>query len=641
MRGPQAPAPDFESILGPGGGLSKRNFFEHRPGQVAMAKGVWETLVKGGTLLVEAGTGIGKSLAYLVPSALFDRRIVISTGTKALQEQLILKDIPLLEELLEGELRTVVMKGRANYLCRYYWDKFKAEPLLDSAAEAPFFKRIEEWVPGTPTGDRADLEGVPEDLPFWKEINARGDRCLGSHCPFYSDCFVTVLKRRAEGADLVVVNHHLLFADLALRSRWDVTVIPDYGDLILDEAHEAGDAAVSFFGTTVSKRMLQELCHDIQKGSGSPPDSSLVEASRTALETGLQFFGAFGLEQGRVVLDSRGSSEERVGIRQRMEVSLDRAALRLESLKDVPEALGLMERIKDLVEAISFILDGTEEDYVRWMDVRGSNVILGASPIEVSGILRESLFEQLRSTVMTSATLTVGGSFDFIRKTLGVPEEIQTEVIPSPFDYHSQSLLYIPEKFPDPGSADFLKALMSGARKLVEASSGRAFVLCTSYRNMEAVAEDMEKWGRYPVLVQGREPKGILLDRFRKAGNAVLVATSSFWQGVDVQGEALSLVILDKIPFAVPGDPLEAARIEKMKSRGENPFSGYQLPSAAIMLKQGLGRLIRSEKDRGVVACMDVRIRSRSYGRVLLKSLPPYGLTGSMDDVRQFYSLPF
>jgi ATP-dependent DNA helicase DinG len=638
MKGPRPKNPDFEALLGPGGPLSNLPFYEHRPGQVDMAKAVWRALRHDEILLAEAGTGIGKSLAYLLPALHMDRRVVISTGTKALQEQLAGKDLPLCEKLLGRPVRAVTVKGRANYLCLHYWRQFRAQPLFTTLDEGRHFQALCDWADHTGTGDKADWRGIPEGLPTWREVNARGERCLGSHCPLYNECFVVLLRRQAEAAEVVVTNHHLLFADLALKNRWDAAALPEYAHLVLDEAHEAEESATSFFGTSASKHMLNEWLGDaaraLKEGGRGRGAGILQDAGQAALF----FFGHFEGREHRDSLTAGFLDADAKKLRGRLTMRLDSAALALEAQRGDDEALGLLERLEAWREAFDFALDAEHDGFARWIEVRGKNVIFGSSPIDVGPLLRDHLFSRLNGALLTSATLTVGGRFDYLRGRLGVPPRAEELRVPSPFDYGQQGLLYVPSRFPDPSSEDFQEALCASVAELVCLSRGRAFVLCTSIRSMRAVAQALDGRVPYAVLMQGDEPKGVLLKRFRMAGNAVLVATASFWQGVDVQGEALSLVVLDKIPFAVPSDPVTQARIEYIRKEGEDPFQSFQLPSAAIMLQQGAGRLIRSAKDRGVVACFDVRLRRRAYGRTLLASLPPFRLTHSLEDVEAFFA---
>jgi ATP-dependent DNA helicase DinG len=638
MIGPRPHDPDFDALLGPESPLARQSYYEYRPGQIDMARAVWHALKDEEILLAEAGTGTGKSLAYLLPALHLDRRVIVSTGTKALQEQLARKDLPLCEKILGRGVRAVTVKGRANYLCLHYWRQFKAQPLFANAEEGRHFKALSEWAENTATGDKAEWVGVPEDLPSWREVNARGERCLGSHCPLYNECFVVILRRQAEAAEVVVTNHHLLFADLALKNRWDAAALPEYAHLVLDEAHEAEDSATSFFGTSASKRMLQEWIADCAKAFRGEDGARVTSALQDAGQASQFFFARFEGSERREALKRGALDGDLARLRDRLGQRLDSASLALESQKDSEEALGLLERLEAWREAFDFALDPADDGFARWVEVRGRNVVLGSSPIDVGPLLRDHLFSRLNGAVLTSATLTVGGKFGYLRSRLGVPPRAQEMKVPSPFDYAEQGLFYVPSRFPDPTSEDFQDALCSAVTELVCLSRGRAFVLCTSVKNMQLVAQALDGRVPYPVLVQGDEPKGLLLDRFREAGNAVLVATSSFWQGVDVQGEALSLVVLDKLPFAVPSDPLTQARIEHLRASGEDPFNAYQLPSAAILLQQGAGRLIRSTKDRGVVACLDVRLRRRGYGPLLIASLPPFRLASELEEVEAFFA---
>lgn len=633
--------PDFNALLGPGGALETCiPLYENRPGQAEMAKAVWRVFSSGGVLLAEAGTGTGKSLAYLLPALLLDKRVVVSTGTKALQEQLARKDVPLCAKALGREVKAVTVKGRANYLCLHYWSRFLAEPLLKEKGEARLFSTVARWAEKTRTGDRAELKGVPDDLSFWNEISARGERCLGTKCPLYRDCFVVKLKREAEAAEIILTNHHLLFADLAVKSRAaDARVLPDYTHLVLDEAHDVESAATSFFGTTASRRMLGELLRDASKAAPKerPALAEAISNAERAAERYFEVWEAGG--ERKITIEPRAIPDGEPELRQRLANLLDVVGHQLEAAGGASdEAFGLLERLETWREAFVFALEESGADYVRIAEVRGKNVLISANPIDIAPVMKEKLWTTLQSALLTSATLCTGGSFEFLRRQLGIDGAGVDELrVQSPFDYSSQGLFYVPERFPQPSSPEFLEALCQEALSLVQASRGRAFLLCTSFKNMRALAQFLETTIPYPLLVQGDEPKGLLLEHFREAGNAVLCATVSFWQGVDVQGEALSLVVLDKLPFGSPQDPLTQARIEKLKKAGRDPFNEYQLPSAAILLQQGAGRLIRSKQDRGVVACLDVRLRQKGYGRLLMASLPEFQTTGDLSAVQAFF----
>jgi len=634
---------DFKRLLGPEGPLARESFYEFRSGQVEMAEAVWKTLTEGGKLFVEAGTGTGKSLAYLLPSFFLNQRVVVSTRTKTLQDQLARKDIPLCSKLLGREPRTTLVKGRANYLCRYYWERFLKEPLLTSRGDAKYLSPLKKWAEHTKTGDRDEWSGIPENLGFWREINARADRCLGSACPLYQDCYTVKVRREAEAAELIVTNHHLLFADLAVKARWDSAVLPEYTRLIMDEAHEAEDAATSFFGSRASRRMFEEWLRDTAALFRSGETNRILESLQQANRLSAYFFGMLKTRSGfdgvkeRLPIASVELEDDFEELKRRFWTALDTAALVMDALEEKPEELsGLLERLDNWREAVDFVLNKEEDGFVRWIEVGERNVTLGASPIEVGSILEEHLYSRLTSAVFTSATLTVADSFKYLEQRLGVSEEAAELVINSPFDFESQGMLYVPGSIPVPSDPRFGEALVDTARRLIAASRGRAFVLCTSFRNMNLVAEGLKQL-EYPLLVQGRESKGRLIERFKEAGNAVLVATSSFWQGVDVQGAALSLVVIDKIPFAVPSEPVVEARINKLRKSGINPFSTYQVPSAAIVLKQGVGRLIRSKSDRGAVACLDARLRNSRYGNIILRSLPPFKRTDRLEDVDAFF----
>jgi ATP-dependent DNA helicase DinG len=630
--------------------------YEFRRGQLQMAQAVEEALKEKRHLLVEAGTGTGKTLAYLVPVIRSGKRVIISTGTKNLQEQLYFKDIPFLEKHFP-ELRVCYMKGRNNYLCRQKLYDLTDQPVLNGLDEINQFRAIANWEKTTLNGDRAEVAGLPESSPLWHKLDARAEACTGSKCRQWERCFITEMHRRAVESNIIIVNHHLFFADLAIKlmaeDAPDAGILPDYGSVIFDEAHELEDVAGSYFGITVSNLRVNDLVRDVEttlklKSAFTP---GVQSATRTLAERSQFFFsllppgeGRFAFENRREFLEENG--DEYSGLLK----TLERLNAELELIPEKPEeAFAFCRRAQELRTQLAFILESTDRNTVFWIERRGGeaasrrggaggnkNVFLQATPIDVSEILREHLFSQLECAVLTSATLAVSGGFDYIRKRLGL-ENARELVVPSHFDYASQAILYTPPDLPDPRSTVFLARATDCIRRLLEISRGRAFCLFTSYAQMHQIHDRLLGELDFPILIQGRAPRSALLEEFRLTPNAVLFATSSFWQGVDVQGEQLSCVIIDRLPFAVPNDPVVAARIRAIDGEGGNAFFDYQVPAAVIALKQGFGRLIRSLDDRGVLALLDNRITKKAYGKVFLESLPNYRKTSDLGQVQAFF----
>jgi ATP-dependent DNA helicase DinG len=634
--------------------------FEPRPAQLEMADAVAGAFADGGVLLAEAGTGTGKTLAYLVPAILSRQRVLISTGTKNLQEQIYFKDLPILSESLGVPFKATYMKGRGNYLCLHRFDAVRSggaqaafPSFVSSADEAHHLRIIERWVPDTETGDRAEIEDLPEDLPFWKDIAASAENCLGAECPRYTDCYVTRMRQRAAESDLVIVNHHLLCADAAVRQSAYGEVIPECSHAIVDEAHQLEDVATQYFGRAISSYRVEDLAGD---GDRLLSAKQIEDRDRAgAIDTDLHrirdhaklFFAALQTLQFELPGSSSSDGRARIGPSQTLRVSdagaalagaLDALEADLALTKDAPEdALSLARRAAELRDDLRFLLRADDPAFVYYLETRGRGVYLRAAPIDVSSIVREVLLDRMRVTVLTSATLSVDGSFDYIRQRLGIgrAREIRLD---SEFDYPRQSILYLPRRMPDPRSPQFADAAAQEVLEILRRSRGRAFVLFTSYANLRRVQRVAETELEYPILVQGMAPRSALLRDFKATPNAVLLATSSFWQGVDVVGEALSCVIIDKLPFASPGDPITAARIEAIAARGGSAFGEYQIPLAILALKQGLGRLLRHRDDRGALAVLDPRLRTMGYGRRFLASLPPAPVTHALDDVARFFA---
>lgn len=650
------------SVFRAGGALSAAlPDYEPRDGQVEMATRVADVFEHGGVLLAEAGTGTGKTLAYLVPAILSRQRVLVSTGTKNLQEQIFFKDIPTLRATLDVPFTATYMKGRANYLCLHRLEQLNEGTSL--ASKDVFLPMVSEWAARTETGDRAELEDLPEDLPFWQEVAATAETCLGTECPRYDDCFVTKMRQRAASSDVVIVNHHLLCADAAVRQNAYGEVIPACSHAVVDEAHQLEDIATQYFGFAVSTYRLEDYARDVERfiKSGAvdtrKAQDDLQKGVDRLRDHARSFFAelAFGHKTSE-----RARGEERVratdgslahtrevaaylaGGLDLLESSLALLKPAAPSVDDEPvspfDSSALAKRAADIRDELRFLLRASDPAYVYFVEFRGKGVFLRASPIDVSEIIRDLLLDRMRGTVLTSATLTVDGAFDYVRGRLGISSADEVR-LPSEFDYAKQALLYLPPKMPDPRSPDFAMAAGRQVVELLKRSRGRAFVLFTSYASLRAVQSIAEMALDYPMLTQGTAPRSQLLRQFRETPNCVLFATASFWQGVDVVGEALSCVIVDKLPFASPGDPVTAARIDAIRARGGEPFAEYQVPLAILALQQGLGRLIRHRKDRGVLAVLDPRLRTMGYGRRFIASMPPAPVVHDLDRVEAFFSI--
>jgi ATP-dependent DNA helicase DinG len=619
--------------------------YEFREGQLRMAEAVESALADKRHLIVEAGTGTGKTLAYLVPAILSGKRVIISTGTKNLQEQLYFKDIPFLEKHL-GTIRACYMKGRNNYACRQKIYDAENEPILTGLEEVADFQIIRDWEKTTETGDRAEIKQLPENSGAWAKIDARGEACTGQKCKQFDRCFITQMHMKANESDLIIVNHHLFFADLNVKGDERGAILPDYGAVIFDEAHEVEDTAGQYFGVSISSSQIEDLARDTA-GLANRKLFNSAELDRilmTLSDKSAQFFGLFGANEGRSGFKSHDAFlEKHEEAYRNVGYALEMVALQLELVKAAPdEALPLMARARDMMKRLEFWMEGgggkgLDKRYVYWIERRGRRTFLQATPIDVSGMLDERLFDAVDTVVLTSATLAVAESFEFVQKRLGM-RNARTEIVESHFDHLHQALLYVPQHLPDPRNQAFTAAAALEIVELLELSHGRAFVLFTSYSQMRLIYDRVSLEIPYQTFLQGTAPRSALLEEFRKTPNAVLFATSSFWQGVDVPGDQLSCVIIDKLPFAVPSDPVVEARISAIKDEGGDAFRTYQIPQAAIALKQGFGRLIRSRTDRGVLSILDNRITKTSYGQIFFDSLPHYGFTMQRGDVEKFFA---
>jgi ATP-dependent DNA helicase DinG len=583
--------------------------------------------------------------------------VIVSTGTKNLQEQLFYKDIPFLEQVLfpngEEKLRVCYMKGRNNYLCRQKLYDLRSQPILRELGEIEQYRAIAEWEQNTQTGDRAELSSLPEASALWHKLDARSEACIGQKCAQFDRCFITEMRRRALESDIVIVNHHLFFADLAIKrasdSAPDAGVLPEAGIAIFDEAHELEDVAGTYFGVSVSNLRFDELARDIEttlRQRNTLP-ANVIHACANLRERSQFFFGLIPPGEGRFAFNNRAEFLEENGDEYiSLMNALTRVISELDAIKEKPEEVfQFAKRAEELKVQLGFILESKDKNTVFWIERRGGlgrgrsgnrMVFLQATPIDVSQLLRQTLFENLDSAVLTSATLAVSNGFEYIQRRLGL-DHARTLIVPSHFDYSRQALLYVPPDLPDPRSDQFASRAAKTMRRILEITSGRAFCLFTSYAQMNDMYERLLGELEYPMLLQGSAPRSALLEEFRNTPNAVLFATASFWQGVDVQGEQLSCVIIDRLPFAVPNDPVVAARIAAISADGGNAFMEYQVPGAVITLKQGFGRLIRSLHDRGLLVLLDNRIQRQRYGRIFFESLPKYGIANDLGDVERFF----
>ena len=640
---------ELEQILGPQGAIAASHpLYEHRPGQILMAQAIADAVEQNRHLCVEAGTGTGKTLAYLLPVIFSNKRVVISTATRNLQEQLFYKDIPFLEKALKRSFSVCYMKGRSNYLCWSKLDEMEGVAYLFSPQDPKYLESIKEWAQETETGDRAELAELPEDLRLWRQLDARRETCAGQKCRNFDTCFITKVRKKALESDIVVVNHHLFFADLALRQGDFGSVLPDYSILVFDEAHELEEVATQYFGVVVSNYRIEELVRDTDRALAESGSATAFLSGQLAKlsDSSREFFSNFQGREGRFVLILPGSGS---GIQQgvqgienlgdsyqelRVQIEVIRSALRNLPVKsDSIEAL--IRRCMELEQDLEAVLESESRENVYWYEVRGRGVFLWASPINIAPLLGDRLFSCVDCSILTSATLSTEGHFSFVKSRLGIDEAGEL-IVPSHFDFKRQAIFYVPRNIPEPREAGWANRACSELEMILEASQGRAFILFTSYSQMEQVYQSLESRLSFPVLIQGEKSKSALLDDFRSTPNAVLFATSSFWQGVDVQGQQLSCVVIDKLPFSVPSDPVVAARIAQINESGGNAFYDYQIPSATILLKQGLGRLIRSKTDRGILALLDKRILTKSYGRAFLRSLPPAPLTHNSNELLNF-----
>ncbi len=627
--------------------------FVPRSSQQDLSAAAADAFEQRGVLLAEAGTGTGKTFAYLVPALLSGQKTIISTGTRALQDQLYHRDLPRVRDALGTGIKTALLKGRANYLCKYRLEKAKGEPRFTTREQIGQFQRIVAWGGRTRMGDLAELEALPEDSPLLPMVTSTAENCLGSECPFWSDCFVVQARQRAQTADVVVVNHHLLLADLALKQEGFGEILPGAQAFIIDEAHQLPDLAAQFFGESLSARPLAELGRDAL-GECKDVEGSLAVVQQPARDLE---HATRALRAAMEVLPLRGTQHRALhdpGVREALDALAQALSHFVASIAPLREAAPGFEAChvratdqlarllrwqveRDIDSEMDTASGGGPDDDVRWYELSSRGFRLQRTPLDVSAPLRAHRERSHAAWIFTSATLAVEGRFDHIAGRLGL-EAPQTLLAPSPFDWPTQALCYLPPGLPEPASRDYTAAIAEALMPVLRASQGRAFVLFASHRALREAAEILRD-GPWPLFVQGDAPRAQLLQRFRDSGNGVLLGAASFREGVDVAGDALSVVVIDKLPFAAPDDPVFEARLDAIRRAGGNPFRDEQLPQAVIALKQGVGRLIRTETDRGVLVLCDPRLLGKSYGKLFMASLPPFPRTRDVADVEAFFAV--
>jgi ATP-dependent DNA helicase DinG len=636
------PRDPIQEILGPDASLAgSLKEFEFRPSQVELAHLIEKAIDEKIPAIVEAGTGTGKTIAYLVPVVLSNKKTVISTGTKNLQDQIYFKDIPLLSKAIGKDIDAMLMKGRKNYLCLHRFHQMFSRPSLWGADLGKTRKRIEKWLKQTEFADRGELSWMRDDDPLWDALSCNSDQCLGSECFHWETCYLNLLRQRAGQARIIIVNHHLFFADLMVKKEGFGEIIPRFQVAVFDEAHSVEEIATIYFGMTLSTHQLMEFTLHAERETGE-----LEEKAKKKVKEKLDLIktGALRLQDMFNEADEKGQlSEEAVRlieVQTARDIRIGLRFFREESFFDLPAEASfrvLANRAHDLEQRFDEILSLGGDNWLKWYERKKKNVTLHASPLDISESMNELLYQKTKTTVFTSATLSTNGNFDYFRSRIGLRSAVLEGIFPSHFDFQKQTLMYVPKDLPTPSDPSFALAIAGRIAELLRISEGRALVLFTSYHNLNVVHQVLAGQLPYTLFKQGDSPKSVLLDRFREDTHSILLATASFWQGVDVPGEALSCLIIDKLPFDSPGDPLVAARIESIRAKGGNPFVDYQLPSAIIALKQGLGRLIRNSSDQGVLSVLDVRMIAARYGHFFFESLPKIPLTHDLADTRRFF----
>jgi len=632
----------IEDILGPDGLLARSlDGFEFRDSQMQMALLIQEALQKRAPAIVEAGTGTGKTFGYLVPLILSGKKAVVSTGTKNLQEQIFLKDIPLLRKATNLDIDAMIMKGRKNYLCLHRYHQFFSQSSFLKTGMGKLRQRLEAWLKKTKFADRSELSWMADDDALWDALSSTSDQCLGSECMHLDECFLGRLRNRAAKAKIIIVNHYLFFADLKVKKSGFGEVIPRFQVAVFDEAHTVEEIATAYLGEALSTNQLMELVSDLEKETKDLPgiDKGKLKQHLNIINTGSEnlraFFHDYGdkgrLDHEAVSLIRKGPGRE---IRRGLKYLREKA-----NFKDLdhPVLQSMVARATEMDDLLDEILKKRNTNWLNWYEKRKRSMVLHASPLDISDRMNDLLYKKVQPVVFTSATLSTNKTFDYIRTRLGLPAESMEGNYPSHFDFNNQTLMYIPKDLPSPNTPDFAPEAAKRIADILERTDGRALVLFTSYHNLNLVFQILEGRIPYTLQKQGDAPRSILLDEFKQDINSVLLATASFWQGVDVPGESLSCLIIDKLPFDAPGEPLVSARIDAIRDQGGNPFMEYQVPSAIISLKQGMGRLIRNNSDRGILSVLDNRIMTSRYGRFFLDSLPHIPISHELSDINRFF----
>ncbi len=613
--------------------------FSPREQQQQLANYVADAIEQQHILIAEAGTGTGKTFAYLVPALQSNKRVIISTGTKTLQDQLFKKDIPVVRDALKRPVSVALLKGRANYLCQYRQELSESEGRFSSRAEVGQLKKITSWSKRTKSGDIAEVTSVPEDALIWSKVTSTSDNCLGKDCAYFNDCFLQKARRKAQDSDIIVVNHYLLFADMAIKETGFSEILPSADAFLIDEAHQIPEIASDYFGVSFSSRQIMDLVRDTEveflREAGE--QKKFIETLDLLKKSIQDLRLSFGLDPMRVAWDQYKNENKITILLGNIDSLLKELKAKLEPLAQRGKGLeNCLHRVEEIIESFELFEkadDGSEN--VQWLETFTKAFILRTTPLDISKAFQDQLEKYSAAWVFTSATLTVGGSFEHFQHQLGIGDA-ETLLVGSPFEYKKNSVLYSPKGMPDPNSYDYTDAILDDVTDLINECGGKTFLLFTSYRSLNIAAERLEDELSFPLLVQGTTSRTELLKRFRELGNAVLLGTGSFWEGIDVKGEALSLVVIDKLPFSSPGDPVMQARINSINRSGGNAFMDYQLPKAVIALKQGVGRLIRDDHDKGVMVISDPRLLTKSYGKKFIDSLPPMAKTRDREKVLGF-----
>lgn len=642
---------ELDRLFGAGGPLGGAvGNYRPRHAQTQMAKAIAEAIAGQTTLIAEAGTGTGKTFAYLVPALLWGGKVIVSTGTKNLQDQLFLRDIPTVRKALNAPVSIALLKGRSNYVCHFHLERTLQNGRMTSRDDVGYLREISRFMKTTSSGDKAELSKVPETAPIWNLVTSTRDTCFGAECQYYQDCFVMKARKEAQQADVVVVNHHLFFADVALKDSGVAELLPSANTVIFDEAHQLPEVATLFFGDTISTSQVLELCRDVlAEGLSHARDGAdwaklVSPVERAARDLRL----AFPEDIVRLAVHQIAPSSVFFPALDTMRDALDEMILTLQTQAERAETLEQCRtRALELAQQLAS-WNGKDDKadggqfYVLWVEAFSNSLQLHRTPLSIAPIFNKQREGVPRAWIFTSATLAVKNDFQHYTSQMGLRDE-PAQSWPSPFNYEQQGLLYVPDSLPQPNSFEYTDAVIDAALPAIEAAGGRTFLLCTTIRAVNRAAERLraEFEARnlpFPLMVQGEAGRTELLDRFRAAGNGVLIGSQSFWEGVDVRGEALSLVIIDKLPFAPPDDPVLAARIAELEKKGLNGFMHHQLPETIINLKQGAGRLIRDETDSGVLMICDPRLISKGYGRRIWQSLPPFKRTRDIAAVQEFFA---